>query len=113
MTVLNKGKHLVIDIDNITCSVVESGVNKERLDFLMSILELNHYTVKVLTEEPKEGSTLATFTLGVTDILFNPVVDVYKRHIRSLTGHRVTPAYWLQESKAETEAEVNYWNFRK
>jgi len=113
MTGLNKGKHLVIEIDSVTCSVVESGINKSRLDFLKSLLEHNKYEVKVLAEEPKEGSTEATYTLGVTDIIFNTVVDVYKRHLRSLTGHKVTPAYWLQESKSETEAEVNYWNFSK
>jgi hypothetical protein len=113
MTGLSKGKHLVIEIDNVTCSVVESGINKARLDFLKSILEHNKYEVKVLSEDPKEGSTEPTFTLGVTDILFNPVVDVYKRGLRSLTGHRVTPAYWLQISNAETESEVNYWNFKK
>lgn len=113
MTGLNKGKHLVIEIDNVTCSVVESGIDKTRLDFLKSLLEHNKYEVKVLAEEPKEGSTQATFTLGVTDILFNPVIDVYKRRLRSQTGHRITPAYWLQKSNAETEAEVNYWNFNK
>ena len=103
---------MIIEIDNIRCSVVETGIENERLDFLKSLLEHNGYDVKVLTEEPKEGSTLTTYTLGVTDILFNPVVDVYKRELRSLTGHRVTPAYWLQKSVAESEAEVNYWNLR-
>jgi hypothetical protein len=110
---LNKGKHLVTEIDGVTCSVVESGINKARLDFLKSLLEHNKYEVKVLAEEAKEGSTEATFTLGVTDILFNPVIDVYKRGLRSTSDHRVTPAYWLQNSKSETEAEVNYWNFSK
>ena len=112
MTSLNKGKHTVIEIDNVTCSVVETGLEKERLDFLKSLLEINKYDVKVLQEEPKEGSTQPTFTLGVTDILFNSVVDVYKRRLRTPTGHKVTPAYWLQKSVAESEAEVNYWNLK-
>jgi hypothetical protein len=112
MTGLNKGKHIVTEIDNVTCSVVETGLEKDRLDFLKSLLEHNGYNVKVLTEEPKEGITQATYTLGVTDILFNPVIDVYKRGLRSQSGHRVTPAYWLQKSVAESEAEVNYWNLR-
>jgi hypothetical protein len=42
-------------------------------------------------------------------MLFNPVVDIYKRDLKSLSGKRVTPAYWLQESTKEGEAEVNYW----
>lgn len=112
MTGLNKGKHIVIEIDKVTCSVVETGLEKDRLDFLKSLLEHNGYDVKVLTEEPKEDSTQTTYTLGVTDILFNPVIDVYKRRLRSQTGHKVTPAYWLQKSVAEKEAEVNYWNLK-
>lgn len=112
MTGLNKGKHIVIEIDNVSCSVVETGLDKERLDFLKTLLEHNKYEVKVLTEVLKEGSTITTYTLGVTDILFNTVIDVYKRGLRSMTGHRVTPAYWLQKSLNETEAEVNYWNLK-
>jgi len=42
-------------------------------------------------------------------LMFNPVIDVYKRRLKSLTGKKVTPAYWLQQSDAETEQEVNYW----
>ena len=109
MTGLNKGKHIVIEIDSVTCSVVETRLEKERLDFLKSLLVHNGYDVKVLTETAKEGDSQTTYTLGVTDILFNPVVDIYKRGLRSLTGHRVTPAYWLQKSVAETDVEVNYW----
>jgi hypothetical protein len=38
------------------------------------------------------------------------VVDVYKRSLKSFSGKKVTPAYWLQQSDKETEAEVNYWD---
>jgi hypothetical protein len=104
---LNKGKHLVEEIDGVRCSVVEKGVSPERTEFLKKLLELNKYTVKVAAEADAE-----TFKIGVTDMLFNPVVDVYKRDLKSLSGKRVTPAYWLQESTKESEAEVNYWDFK-
>ena len=104
---LNKGKHIVEEIDGIRCSVVEKGVSPERTDFLRKLLEQNGYTVKTA----QEGDT-ETFKIGVTDLLFNPVIDVYKRKLKSFSGKKVTPAYWLQESDKETEAEVNYWNFR-
>ena len=68
------------------------------------LLELNKYTVKVAAE-----ADATTNKIGVTDMLFNPVVDVYKRDLKSPSGKRVTPAYWLQESAKEGEAEVNYW----
>lgn len=105
---LNKGKHLVEEIDGVRCSVVEKGVSPERTEFLKKLLEFNKYTVKVVAE-----TDATTFKIGVTDMLFNPVVDVYKRDLISSSGKRVTPAYWLQESVKEGEAEVNYWVFKE
>lgn len=102
---LNKGKHLVEEIDGVRCTVVEKGITPERAEFLKKLLELNGYEVKTVEE-----ADAATFKLGVTDILFNPIIDVYERRLKSPSGKRVTPAYWLQESNRETEAEVNYWN---
>jgi len=103
---LNKGKHIVEEIDGVRCSLVEKGISPERSEFLKKLLELNGFTVKVVAE----GET-GTFKVGVTDILFNPVVDVYKRRLKTTSGKKVTPAYWLQESENETAGEVNYWNF--
>jgi hypothetical protein len=120
---LNKGKHIVEPINGERCSVVEKNIDKKRADFLKKLLEHNGYKVQVAivpTEVPPtvegSGATLATnapemFVLGVTDLLFNPVVDIYKRRLKSFTGHKVTPAYWLQLSDKETEAEVNYYAF--
>jgi len=104
---LNKGKHIVEEIDGVRCSLVEKGVSTERTEFLKKLLELNGYTVKIASEGESE-----TFKIGVTDLLFNTVVDVYKRRLKSFSGKKVTPAYWLQESDKETEAEVHYWNFK-
>ena len=103
---LNKGKHIVEEIDGVRCTVVETGITQERMDFLKKLLELNGYVVK--TGLDKDGISLK---IGVTDILFNPVIDVYKRSLKSFSGKKVTPAYWLQQSDSETEAEVNYWTF--
>jgi len=105
---LNKGKHIVEEIDGVRCSVVETGVSAERTDFLKKLLELNGYEVK----SAQEGEN-PTYKIGVTDLLFNPVVDVYKRRLKSFSGKRVTPAYWLQQSDKETETEVNYWTLSK
>ena len=104
---LNKGKHIVEEIDGVRCSLVEKGVSPTRTEFLKKLLEINKYTVKVAAE-----ADAATFKIGVTDMLFNPVVDIYKRDLKSLSGKRVTPAYWLQESVKEGEAEVNYWDYK-
>ncbi len=104
---LNKGKHTVEEIDGVRCTVVEKGITAERAKFLRTILELNGYEVRTATDTDP-----ATMKLGVTDILFNAVIDVYERRLKSPSGKKVTPAYWLQESDKETEAEVNYWNHK-
>jgi hypothetical protein len=101
---LNKGKHIVEEIDGVRCSLVEKGASANRTEFLKNLLQYNNYTVKIASE----GET-GTFKIGVTDLLFNPVVDVYKRSLKSPSGKKVTPAYWLQETLQETEKEVNYW----
>jgi hypothetical protein len=113
---LKNGKHIVEEIYGVRCSIVEKGITEERLNFLKVLLEYNGYKVAVREEFPTEESQGTTnsllFTIGVTDLLFNPIVDVYKRRLHTKTGHKVTPAYWLQLSTNETEAEVNYWNFK-
>jgi hypothetical protein len=109
---LNKGKHIIQEIEGVRCSVVETGASKQRMEFLKEILTLNKYDVKIASEVKKEGDTSETYIVGVTDFLFNPVIDVYKRRLLSKTGHKITPAYWLQTSDAETEAEVNYYTFK-
>ena len=104
---LNKGKHIVEEIDGVRCTIVESGISEARVAFLTELLSFNGFTVKSGVDA-KGG-----LVLGVTDILFNPVIAVYQRRLKTKTGHKVTPAYWLEESFNETEAEVNYWNFKK
>jgi hypothetical protein len=103
---LHKIKHNIIEIEGIRCIEVENNISPDRADFLTKLLSHNGYQVKV---EPIESN----YTIGVTDLLFNPVIDVYKRRLKSLTGKKVTPSYWMQQSTSETEHEVNYWDTKK
>lgn len=105
---LNKAQHTIEEVDGVRCSVVEKGATPERAAFLKSLLELNRFEVKT----KGEGDS-GLITVGVTDLVFNPILAVYSRHLKSPSGKKVTPAYWLQQSDAETEAEVNYWSFQK
>jgi hypothetical protein len=109
MMSLNKGKHIVEEIEGVRCTVVESKVDEQRSAFLRKLLEHNNYEVKAEADGEEGGPV--TYKIGVTDLIFNPVIDVYKRRLISLTGKVVTPAYWLQQSTGETEAEVNYYSF--
>ena len=105
---LNKGKHIVEELNGQRCTIVEKEVSEGRAEFLTKLLQHNGFEVVSVKNEES-----GFITIGVTDLVFNPVIDVYKRRLKSFSGKRVTPAYWLQQSTAETEAEVFYWNFKK
>ena len=103
---MNKGKHIVAELDGTRCTVVESKIPPQRVDFLKEVLEFNGFEVKVQEDVPEEGSTEKTFTLGVTDLVFNPVIAVYEKKLRNKEGHNVTPAYWNQWKEPEN---IPYW----
>lgn len=51
----------------------------------------------------------STFTIGVTNVAFHPMLAVYERSLLTPEGKTVSIAYWNQES--EKEGEV-YWQRR-
>jgi len=109
---LTKGKHIVEEINGIRCSVVEKGASADRVAFLKKLLEFNHYEVQVL-EEPKpaeDPQAPATFTIGVTDLIFNPVIAVYEMSLRTPDGRKFSAAYWNQITE---KTDTRYWVFRK
>jgi hypothetical protein len=107
---INNAKHIIGEIDGVRCTIVESGVSLERAAFLRDILEFNNLEVKeieVPSETPGEESK---YTIGVTDLLFNPVFAIYERQMKTREGSRVTPGYWKQEC---IECDPRYWVRRK
>jgi len=93
---LNNGKHNIVEIGGVRCSQVETGLTEGRALFLKNLLEDNEYEVKMEKEKTKDGVELDTHVLGVTDILFNPVIRVYSNKLLRKDGHVVTQAYWNQ-----------------
>ena len=93
---LSKGKITVAEIEGVRCSVVETGLTDSRANFLKELLENCGYVVKCEKEKAKDGSPAGTFTLGVTDIIFHPVIKVYQHALIKKDGSVVTPAYWNQ-----------------
>ncbi len=91
---LNQGKHIVKEIDGVRCSLVEENISKSRVGFLKKLLIHNGFDVKI-EQSDEEGKF---FVMGVTDILFNPVIYVYELRLKTPDGKIVTPAYWLQLS---------------
>jgi len=50
-----------------------------------------------------------TFTVGVTDVSFNPINAIFGRLLKAPGGHIVTLAYWQQKDK-EPHDDVPYFN---
>ena len=127
---INKN-HEFEDLDNIKCSIVEKNASPERVAFLKTLLTFNKYEVVVVpSPAPKaappaaapvaDGETAptpipttepvapTTFTLGVTDLRFNPTNAVFGRLLHTPDGHVVTLAYWNQE-EAVSDDTVPYF----
>ena len=128
--------HLFEELNGVKCAIVEKNVAGERVDFLRKILEYNRYTVVVVPSPPPkavpgaavpaapapaEGSgpasttasapTPETFTVGVTDVMFNAVNAVFGRLLKMPGGHIVTLAYWQQQEN-EPDNEKPYFDGR-
>jgi len=105
---LNKIKHIISEIDGVRCTIVETGASEERVTFLKELLLHNKFDVKIAEE--KNDVKTKTFTIGITDLLFNPVFAVYERTLKSTDGYKVTPAYWNQLTSV---FDPRYWQMRK
>ncbi|MBK8984355.1 MAG: hypothetical protein IPM38_19055 [Ignavibacteria bacterium] len=103
---LNNGKHIVKEIEGIRCTVVETNASEERMTFLKKLLELNGYEVKSEKETKKEETLPDTYIIGVTDIVFNPVIAVYQRNLKTPDNKIVTAPYWNQQTP---ESRGWYW----
>lgn len=91
---LNNAKHIVAEIDGVRCTIVESEITLERAAFLSSLLQENNLEVMELVIPPSAEGKEPLYTIGVTDLVFNPVFAVYERRLRTPDGEIVTPRYW-------------------
>jgi hypothetical protein len=117
--------HLFEDLDSVKCAIVEKNVAPSRVEFLRRIMEYNGYTVVVVPSPPAKVAPAAappsteapgpppppTFTLGVTDVLFNPINAIFGRLLKAPGGHIVTLAYW-QQKENESNDEIPYFEDR-
>jgi hypothetical protein len=107
---LNNAKHLVSEIDGVRCTVIETGISLERAAFLRELLEYNNLEVKEMVEPSETPEHEPRYTLGVTDLVFNPVFVIYECRLKSWEGKYVTPGYWKQEC---TDCDTRYWIKRR
>jgi hypothetical protein len=120
--------HVSEELNGVKCAVVEKNVSAARASFLKQLLVFNKYTVEIAASPPpkmpapvtvKEGETAPpapavseTFTVGVTDMMFNPINAIFGRLLHSTDGHVVTLAYWYQRDKSSHD-EIPYYNEKK
>ena len=103
---LNNGKRVTSEVDGVLCSIVDDKATSARVQFLKDLLTFNKFTVKVAENKTPEGTTAGTFTIGVDDVTFNPVIAIYEKSLYNRNGVIVTPAFWNQES---TDTNIPYW----
>jgi len=107
---INNAKHIVSEINGVRCTIIETGATLDRVAFLSDILMLNNLEVKDMPEVTETEGEEPKYTIGVTDLLFNPVFAIYERQLKTKEGGFVTPGYWKQEC---TECDPRYWMRRK
>lgn len=130
---INKN-HEFEDVDGVKCGIVEKNVSAERVQFLQDLLTFNKYTVKVQAspppkaapatvapattsegaeapaiEIPKEPEAPTSFTVGVTDLSFNPINAIFGRILKTSDGTIVSLAYW-QQKEMVSDIETPYFN---
>ena len=64
--------------------------------------------IPVTTANP-EPPAPETFTIGVTDVVFNPTNAIFGRLLRTADGHVVTLAYW-QEKENIAHDDIPYFD---
>ena len=104
-----KAKHIVEEISGTRCTIIEKGASADRIEFLKNLLEFNKYEILVNADALVEGAP-ATFTIGTSNLVFNPVIAVYEMSLKTPEGGKVSPAYWNQDS---SDCIDEYWDFVK
>jgi hypothetical protein len=117
--------HVSEELNGVRCAIVEKNVSKERVEFLQQLLSFNKFHVEVAPTPPPKAAPpkpLAegeqpppppppapeTFTVGVTDMMFNPINAIFGRNLHTPDGHVVTQSYWYQREKTSHD-EIPYY----
>ena len=120
--------HVSEELNGVKCAIVEKNVSAERASFLKQLLLFNKYTVEIAASPPPKTATPVpvaeavtappvpaapeTFTVGVTDMMFNPINAIFGRLLHTPDGHVVTLAYWYQRDKLSHD-EMPYYDEKK
>lgn len=126
---INKN-HEFEELGGVKCAIVEKNVSKERVAFLKDLLEYNKFEVVVVPSPPAKAAAPKptapvaegepppqsqpeplqpeTFSIGVTNLAFNPTNAIFGRLLKTKDGHIVTQAYWYQKDPVSHD-EIPYY----
>ncbi len=105
------GKHTFGSIGDQRVTFIEKKVDENRKDFLQKLLEVNGFEVVIQDEKRKSEEDPQLYTVGVTDMTFNPTTYVFQRRLKTLDGeHIVNQDYWNQKSD---DTKPQYWKNSK
>ena len=132
--------HLFEELNGIKCAIVEKNASPERVAFLKKLLETNHFEVVVIPSPPPKAAPVPvtkpvavadentapsnvaetnpqseirnpeSYTIGVTDVTFNPTNAIFGRLLRTEDGHVITLAYWQQKDSIALDDIPYYEN---
>jgi hypothetical protein len=123
---INKN-HEFEELNGVKCAIVEKNASQQRIDFLKPLLEFNNYMVLVVASPPPKAAAPAatpatidapveplppppaTYTIGVTDVTFNPTNAIFGRLLKTPGGRVVTLAYWQQKETVSRD-DVPYFS---
>lgn len=91
--------------DNLV-TFVERAVSAKRMNFLKDLLEFNGFEVIIEELQANEESGEKNYNIAVNDLLFNPVIWVYDRKLKTRDGHIVNEDYWMQRN---SDFRPQYW----
>ena len=100
------GNHSFGTIGETRVTFVEKGTDENRSAFLKNLLEFNGFEVLIEEEKRKTEEDPLTYTVAVTDMVFNPTVWVFQRRLKTPDGRKVTADYWNQKTE---ETKPQYW----
>ena len=101
------GKHMFGTIGEQRVTFVEKKIENDRLEFLKKLLETSGVQACALPIWMRCKQQPQLYTIGVTDMVFNPTVYVFQRRLKTLDGkHIVNQEYWNQISE---DSKPQYW----
>jgi len=127
---INKN-HEFEELGGIKCAIVEKNASKDRVAFLKDLLEHNGFEVVVVPSPPpkaapakpatvtegeshpppqseREPPPPEAFSIGVTNLAFNPTNAIFGRLLKTKDGHIVTQAYWYQKDNVSHD-DIPYY----